>query len=101
MLEVLGVDHWGEEAYLALVGAGPLAANEPAGMTTVEPDVLGKVLRRLEDRGLISRLPGQPARGATTTPDTREHDSPQHGEARRPLTRRGTTTPDTREHDDL
>ncbi|MEV1170309.1 helix-turn-helix domain-containing protein [Nonomuraea sp. NPDC049784] len=69
MLEVLGVDHWGEEAYLALVGGGPLTENELAGMTTVEPDVLGKVLQRLEDRGLISRVPGQPVRYAALPPE--------------------------------
>ncbi|MEV4174929.1 helix-turn-helix domain-containing protein [Nonomuraea sp. NPDC049709] len=69
MLEVLGVDHWGEEAYLALVGGGPLTENELAGLTTVEPGVLGKVLHRLEDRGLISRVPGQPVRYAALPPE--------------------------------
>lgn len=69
MLEVLGVDHWGEEAYLALVGGSPLTENELATLTTVEPDVLGKVLQRLEDRGLISRVPGQPVRYAALPPE--------------------------------
>ncbi|GAA2206447.1 LuxR family transcriptional regulator [Nonomuraea monospora] len=69
MLEVLGVDRWGEEAYLALVGDGPLTASELAALTAVSPDVLGDVLPRLEDHGLISRLPGRPARYAALPPE--------------------------------
>ncbi|GGK68933.1 hypothetical protein Sme01_14270 [Sphaerisporangium melleum] len=70
MLEILGVDHWGEEAYLALIDGNPLTADELAGVTTIERDLLGAVLQRLEDRGLISRVPGQPVRYAALPPET-------------------------------
>ncbi|MGW4639257.1 helix-turn-helix domain-containing protein [Sphaerisporangium sp. NPDC004334] len=70
MLEVLGVDHWGEEAYLALIDGNPLTADELAGVTTVDREVMGAVLQRLEDRGLISRVPGQPVRYAALPPQT-------------------------------
>jgi sugar-specific transcriptional regulator TrmB/DNA-binding CsgD family transcriptional regulator len=70
VLEVLGVDHWGEEAYLALVNGTPLAVDELASVTTIERDALGGVLQRLEDRGLICRVPGQPVRYAALPPDS-------------------------------
>jgi sugar-specific transcriptional regulator TrmB/DNA-binding CsgD family transcriptional regulator len=70
VLEVLGVDRWGEEAYFALVNGTPLAADELASVTTIERNALGGVLQRLEDRGLICRVPGRPVRYAALPPDS-------------------------------
>ncbi|MFC4534307.1 helix-turn-helix domain-containing protein [Sphaerisporangium dianthi] len=70
MLEILGVDHWSEEAYLALIDGDPLTADELAGVTTVGRDLLGAVLQRLEDRGLVCRVPGHPVRYAALPPET-------------------------------
>jgi DNA-binding CsgD family transcriptional regulator len=82
LLEVLGVDQWGEEAYIALVNGPPLSADEVAGVTTIARDMVPGVLQRLEDRGLICQLPGQPVRYTTLPPESaievlllaREHD---------------------------
>ncbi|GII32893.1 helix-turn-helix transcriptional regulator [Planotetraspora mira] len=70
MLEVLGIDHWGEEAYLALVEGASLTVDELASVTTVDRDMLTGVLQRLEDRGLVCRVPGQPVHYAALPPDS-------------------------------
>ncbi|MBP2705582.1 hypothetical protein JOL79_17355 [Microbispora sp. RL4-1S] len=69
MLEVLGIDQWGEEAYLALVDGTPLTAEEILSVTTIERELFGTVVQRLEDRGLISRLPGRPVRYTALPPE--------------------------------
>ncbi|GII57117.1 hypothetical protein Pth03_55060 [Planotetraspora thailandica] len=82
MLEVLGIDHWCEEAYLALVEGAPHTVDELADLTTVDRETLPGVLRRLEDRGLICRVSGRPVRYTALPPDSaievlllaREHD---------------------------
>jgi predicted transcriptional regulator len=53
VLEVLGVDQWGEEAYIALVNGPPLSVDELAVVTTIARDMVPGVLQRLEDRGLL------------------------------------------------
>jgi DNA-binding CsgD family transcriptional regulator len=69
MLEVLGVDRRGEEAYLALIDRNVLSPDEILAATAIEREVLSGVLHRLEDRGLICRVPGRPTRYAALPPD--------------------------------
>src|SRR3954468_8716458 len=69
MLEVLGVDRWGEEAYLALIDGNALSPDEIVAATTIDRNVLSGVLQRLEDRGLICRVPGRPVKYAALPPD--------------------------------
>jgi DNA-binding CsgD family transcriptional regulator/DNA-binding transcriptional ArsR family regulator len=68
MLEVLGLDQPAEALYLALVDNLPLSVQELARRTGIEPDVVGTALVRLEDGGLISRLPGSPLRYTALPP---------------------------------
>ncbi|WP_335970968.1 MULTISPECIES: helix-turn-helix domain-containing protein [Streptomycetaceae] len=67
MLEVLGLDQPAEALYFALVDNPPLPIEELARRTGLEPDVVAGALVRLEDGGLISRLPGTPT-GYTALP---------------------------------
>jgi DNA-binding CsgD family transcriptional regulator len=69
VLEVLGLDFWGEGAYLALVDGAPLTVDELASRTGIDHDSLKGALVRLEDRGLVARMPGRPARYTALPPD--------------------------------
>jgi predicted transcriptional regulator/DNA-binding CsgD family transcriptional regulator len=69
MLEVLGLDQRGEDAYLALVDSPPLSVDELASRIRVERELLEGALVRLEDRGLISRMPGRPVRYGVLPPE--------------------------------
>lgn len=69
MLEVLGLDQPAEGVYLALVDSPALSVDELAGRTRIAPDTLEGALVRLEDRGLISRVPGRPARYTVLPPE--------------------------------
>ncbi len=60
MLEVLGLDQPAEALYFILVDNPPLSVEELCRRTGIEPDVADAALVRLEDGGLISRLPGNP-----------------------------------------
>ncbi|MDX3850196.1 helix-turn-helix domain-containing protein [Streptomyces sp. AK02-01A] len=69
MLEVLGLDHWAEVAYFALVDGSPLSVGDLESRTGIEHDALKGALVRLEDRGLISRMAGRPVRYAALPPE--------------------------------
>jgi DNA-binding CsgD family transcriptional regulator len=69
LLEVLGLDHWQETAYFALLDGPALGLDELVGRSGVEHDVLKGALTRLEDRGLISRLSGKPTRWTALPPE--------------------------------
>ncbi|WP_345630804.1 helix-turn-helix domain-containing protein [Rugosimonospora acidiphila] len=69
MLEVLGVDVWGESAYLCLVDGPALTVEELASRTGIDQDNLKGALIRLEDRGLVSRMPGRPTRYRALPPE--------------------------------
>jgi len=69
VLDVIGVDHWAEGAYLALVDGAPLSAEELESRTGIEAETLQGALLRLEDRGLISRMPGRPTRYTVLPPE--------------------------------
>jgi DNA-binding CsgD family transcriptional regulator len=69
LLEVLGLDHWQETAYFALLDGPALGLNELVGHCGIEPDQLKGALTRLEERGLISRLSGKPARWTALPPE--------------------------------
>jgi sugar-specific transcriptional regulator TrmB/DNA-binding CsgD family transcriptional regulator len=60
MLEVLGLDQPAETLYFVLVDNVPLSIEELTRRTGIEPDVVSAAMVRLEDGGLISRLPGSP-----------------------------------------
>ncbi|MFJ8007424.1 helix-turn-helix domain-containing protein [Streptomyces fagopyri] len=60
MLEVLGLDQPAEALYIILVDNPPLSVTELCRRTGIEPDAADTALVRLEDGGLISRLPGNP-----------------------------------------
>ncbi|SHM23881.1 helix-turn-helix transcriptional regulator [Actinacidiphila paucisporea] len=61
MLEVLGLDQPTETLYFVLVDNLPLPIEELARRTGIEPDAVAAAMLRLEDGGLVSRLPGSPA----------------------------------------
>ena len=61
MLEVLGLDRLAESLYLTLIDNPPLSGGELASRTGIEPELVGNALVRLEDGGLISRVPGSSA----------------------------------------
>lgn len=61
MLEVLGLDQPTESLYFVLVDSLPLPVEELARRTGIEPDAVAAAMVRLEDGGLVSRLPGSPA----------------------------------------
>jgi sugar-specific transcriptional regulator TrmB/DNA-binding CsgD family transcriptional regulator len=69
MLEVLGLDQPAEALYFILVDNPPLSAEELYRRTGIEPDVAGAALMRLEDGGLISRLPGSTASYTALPPE--------------------------------
>ncbi|MEV4758649.1 helix-turn-helix domain-containing protein [Micromonospora sp. NPDC049559] len=69
MLEILGLDHSGEGAYLALVDNPALTMDELHSRTGIDPAALGAALVRLEDHGLISRMPGRPVRYSALPPE--------------------------------
>lgn len=60
MLEVLGLDQPTETLYLVLVDNLPLPIEELAHRTGIEPEAVAASMVRLEDGGLVSRLPGSP-----------------------------------------
>ncbi|WP_329141335.1 LuxR C-terminal-related transcriptional regulator [Streptomyces sp. NBC_01476] len=66
---MLGLDHWQETAYFALLDGPALGLDELVGRSGLEHDVLKGALTRLEDRGLISRLSGRPARWTALPPE--------------------------------
>jgi DNA-binding CsgD family transcriptional regulator len=68
MLEVLGLDQPAESLYFTLVDNLPLSLDELVRRTGIEPDVVSGALVRLEDGGLISRLPGSPERYTALPP---------------------------------
>jgi DNA-binding CsgD family transcriptional regulator len=70
VLEVLGLDRAGEGVYLALVDGAPMTVEEIENATGVQQPGLGGALARLESRGLISRVPGSPARYTALPPET-------------------------------
>ncbi|WP_063836051.1 helix-turn-helix transcriptional regulator [Actinacidiphila yeochonensis] len=69
MLEVLGLDHGQEAAYFVLLEGVPLGRDELVARTALEPETVRGALTRLEDRGLVSRLPGEPARWTALPPE--------------------------------
>jgi DNA-binding CsgD family transcriptional regulator len=69
VLEVIGLDHWAEGAYFALVDGAPLSAEELESRTGIDAEILQGALLRLEDRGLISRMPGRPRRYTVLPPE--------------------------------
>ncbi|WP_185149540.1 helix-turn-helix domain-containing protein [Streptomyces sp. Ag109_O5-1] len=58
MLEVLGLDQPAEVLYLVLVDNPPMSADELCRRTGMELKTAVAALVRLEDGGLIARLPG-------------------------------------------
>ncbi|MEU3244408.1 MULTISPECIES: helix-turn-helix domain-containing protein [unclassified Streptomyces] len=69
MLEVLGLDQPAEALYIILVDNPPLSVDELCRRTGIEPEVAVAALVRLEDGGLISRLPGTPPSYTALPPD--------------------------------
>jgi DNA-binding CsgD family transcriptional regulator/DNA-binding transcriptional ArsR family regulator len=69
VLEVLGVDRWGEAAYLALIDGPSLTVDELIERTGIDPPDLTRVLTGLTERGLIYRADEQPERFAALPPD--------------------------------
>ncbi|MEU4096607.1 helix-turn-helix domain-containing protein [Streptomyces sp. NPDC026673] len=69
MLEVLGLDQRAEAVYLVLVDNRPLAVDELAARTGLERDPLESALVRLEDGGLIARMPGRPVSWTALPPE--------------------------------
>jgi DNA-binding CsgD family transcriptional regulator len=69
VLEVIGLDHGQEAAYFALLEEAPLGRQELVGRTGLEPETLRGALTRLEDRGLVSRVAGEPARWTALPPE--------------------------------
>ncbi|MFH9089676.1 helix-turn-helix domain-containing protein [Streptomyces sp. NPDC017673] len=69
MLEVLGLDERAEAAYLALVDSRSLTVAELAERTRMEGFDLENALVRLEDGGLVARVPGRPARYTALPPE--------------------------------
>ncbi|WP_225846593.1 LuxR family transcriptional regulator [Streptomyces sp. HPF1205] len=61
MLEVLGLDRPAEVLYFTLVDNPPMPVDDLCRRTGLDPDEAGGALVRLEDGGLISRLPGSPS----------------------------------------
>jgi DNA-binding Lrp family transcriptional regulator len=69
LLEGLGVSGAEEGAYRALLRHGPATLNELAGETGGSAAAIRRMLPRLEDLGLISRLAGRPLRVIATPPN--------------------------------
>ena len=71
MLEVLGVDRWGEAVYLAMIDGPALTEAELISRTGIEPGELPAVLAVLAESGLIYRSrEHDPVRYAALPPDT-------------------------------
>ncbi|SEG87693.1 Sugar-specific transcriptional regulator TrmB [Actinacidiphila yanglinensis] len=69
MLEVIGLDSGQEAAYFVLLDGAPLRWEELVGRSGLEPEAARGALTRLEERGLVARLAGQPARWTTLPPE--------------------------------
>ncbi|WP_049569468.1 helix-turn-helix transcriptional regulator [Nonomuraea sp. SBT364] len=69
LLEGLGVSVAEETAYRALLRHGPATLNELAGETGASAGAIRRMLPRLEDLGLISRVAGRPLRVIATPPN--------------------------------
>ncbi|HEX4818004.1 MAG TPA: helix-turn-helix domain-containing protein [Nonomuraea sp.] len=68
LLEGLGVTVAEETAYRALLGHGPATLSELAAETGSSAAAIRRMLPRLEDLGLISRVAGRPLRLIATPP---------------------------------
>jgi DNA-binding CsgD family transcriptional regulator len=69
VLEVLGLDQRAETVYLVLVDSQSLTVRELADRTRMERPDLDSALVRLEDGGLIVRVPGRPPRYTALPPE--------------------------------
>lgn len=69
MLEVLGLDQPAEVLYFTLVDNPPLPVEDLCRRTGIGPDAVSGALVRLENGGLISRLPGSPASWTALPPE--------------------------------
>jgi DNA-binding CsgD family transcriptional regulator len=69
MWQAVGVPESEERVYEALVPRRQSTVAELAGDVGLSRDGVAKVLSRLVDRGLVTRLSGRPARFAAVTPD--------------------------------
>jgi predicted transcriptional regulator len=69
LLEGLGIAIGEETAYRALLRHGPATLSELAAETGSSPAAIRRMLPRLEDLGLVSRLAGRPLRVVATAPD--------------------------------
>ncbi|WP_177226077.1 TrmB family transcriptional regulator [Actinacidiphila rubida] len=69
LLEVLGLDQPAEALYFILVDNLPLTVAELARRTGIDHDAVAAAMVRLEDGGLVSRLPGSPASYTALPPE--------------------------------
>ncbi|MEW9547931.1 helix-turn-helix domain-containing protein [Nonomuraea sp. NPDC050783] len=69
LLEDLGVTLAEETAYRALLRHGPATLSELAAETGSSPSAVRRMLPRLEDLGLVSRIAGRPLRLLATPPE--------------------------------
>lgn len=69
MWEAVGVPELDERLYEALVPRTRATVSELAEITGMTRDQAARILRRLMDRGLVTQLPGRPARYAAVTPE--------------------------------
>lgn len=68
LLAGLGVSAAEERAYRALLRAGPSTLSQLSGLAGISRETLRRMVPRLEELGLVSRLAGRPLRLAATPP---------------------------------
>jgi DNA-binding CsgD family transcriptional regulator/DNA-binding Lrp family transcriptional regulator len=69
MWEVVGVSAPEERVYEALIRSGPAAVSDLAAENGITRERAARILARLADQGLATRLPGRPARFAAVMPE--------------------------------
>jgi DNA-binding IclR family transcriptional regulator len=69
MLSTLGLTQVDQQVYEVLVEHGPLTAADLRAELDLTPQRLRRVLKRLRDKGMVTRSPGRPERFGAVPPD--------------------------------